>query len=191
VKGVLRVGTPVRDIVIGSDCSLWYPTDETPKYVFCYIWDVQKGDLPGSREPPNLHIFRMQQKDLLPCQWLYSNETFGWELEFILYVNRCTFSLADPNPPRPVYFVDEQFVSPAPEYQLFVNDFQSPASSFGYGGYATIFWVSSILHFTECFGLELSTDLFFEKFPFNSTHQIVKLTSIISRANILIKFPMP
>lgn len=181
------MGTPVEENPFGVECFDWDPADETPKYIYCFFYDLLKGDLSGAFEPPNLHVFKMSQVDGTPCIWSHTNTVFGWKATFGMNGIQCWLLLQDTVHPSNYYFAHTKAVSPPVEYELFDNFFQVPWDNWGYGGHGVIFWLSDITWLATAFGFDQVDDLKLEIFADDADDLIIKFCSLTMRSNVKFK----
>lgn len=181
------MGTPIKEIEPGLECGHWDPPAETPIALYCMFWDVEKGDRVGAREPPNGHLFKLDQNPLSPCDWKYVNLTFGWEISFILQAAVMTVHLQDAVFRDNTYFTHNKDYPPLSEYEVFTNVIQWPAGKWGWSGHCVIFWMVGILPLAAAFGFDSVDDTLFEFFAVSTTEFVVKFCSLELRANISIK----
>lgn len=184
------MGTPIKTPIIGANCGHWDPVDETPIAVYALFWDVKKGDRGFAREPPNGHLFRLEQKPLLPCAWQYDNAAFDWEVNVSLQANNISMDLRESVADNRIYFIETLVYPPWNEYDLFTNDYQTEINNYGYGGYCVMFWLQNIAAHAELLGLFNAPDLMMEFFFVSTTEFVIKFCSLTLRTNIKLKISL-
>lgn len=181
------MGTQLKIPTPGVNCLNWDPPAEAPESIYCQFWDVKKGDRGGAREPPNEHIFRMEQMAGQPCSWKSVNLTYGWEVTFDLQSAAMNIHLQDAVLRDNTYFVDTVSSSPPDEYQVFTNELTTAYGNWGWDGHCIIFWMADAIIIAEEFGLLDAGDLMLEMFPAEAPYFVFKFCSLILRTNVSMK----
>lgn len=185
------MGTPVVPITLADNCAHWSDPDETPLYVYSMFWDILKGGRAGAVQPPNLRIFKMTQRPTQACVWEYDGgfESFGSQV--ILDALGSELTLFTDHTPRRFYFVDVDGPSPLTEYAPYSNFNTFCPTTYGCFGFGMVFWLTGVLDIVGFFGLTGDDKLKLEQFPVDSDEFVTKLTSLLLRSNVLIKFSVP
>lgn len=181
------MGTPVTEIPIGLECGHWDPPAETPVAMYIFFWDVEKGDKVGARQPPNGHVFRLEQDALSPCDYDHDSPLTGWLVEFNIQAALISVNLRDQADPNKIYFLAHLHHSPPVEYDVFTNDYQTPVNNYGYAGYCMVFWMTDIIAMAEDFGLLWPGDLMLEIFGADAPFVIIKFCTLTLRVNVRVK----
>lgn len=184
------MGTKLQTIPTGLNCGNWDPPAETPSQIYCMFFDMLKGNKVGAREPPNGHIFELPQDPLSPCDWIYNNPAFDWEIHLNLQAGNVSIDLRESVIPNRIYF-DDWFVQPPfPANSVFTNDYQTPVNHYGYAGFCVVYWMGTILALADLLSLLDVPDLFFELFSAQPPNLVVKFCSHSLRINTKVKFPI-
>lgn len=184
-----NMGTPIPDPIVGVNCPNWDPPSETPSQIYAMFYDILKGDNPNAVQAPNCHIFNLTQRPGSPCVWQLWNPVAEWLVQVGIAVGETWLWLGDDDISPHWYFVDHKAVSPPSEYELFTNDFQSPFSDWGYGGFGIIFWSDPFIILPGLLGLDQFDDLKLEVFSDVNNDLFFKYCSLKGHVNVVVKIP--
>lgn len=156
------MGTRIIQPPAGNDCIACWPAGETPAHVFVQFSGVKQGDLVGSKQLPNDHLFKCVQDDVVPCDFFYNKDGPGWQISFFRRPQDGRWVISAFYFGVGTHFDDSQPGCPS-EHDIWENDNNVPWAFFGWDGIATVIWMKAALELVASMNMP-NTATFLELF---------------------------